>query len=161
MLWSTILWSVAGVLVITGIAGLVLPILPGPLLLFGGLVAAAWAEGFVEVGIFPIVILAIMMCTALILDFVASGLGVKYFGASKRAAWGAIAGGLLGLFWGLPGILLGPFIGAFILELSVRDQLQPAGRAGFGAWIGFLVGTAAKVAIGFAMIGVFIMARCF
>jgi uncharacterized protein YqgC (DUF456 family) len=143
------------------VIGLVVPILPGPLLLFGGLVAAAGAEGFREVGGLTLVILAILMTLAIIMDFVASGLGVKRFGASNRAAWGAILGGLLGLFWGLPGILLGPFAGAFLAELSVHNRLERASRAGFGAWLGFLIGTAAKVALGFTMIGIYLAARWF
>jgi uncharacterized protein YqgC (DUF456 family) len=158
-LWSMALWALAGVLTLVGVAGLVAPILPGPVLLFAGLLCAAGAEGFREVGVLTLAVLALLMTLAVVMDFVASALGVKHFGASNRAAWGAIGGGLLGLFWGLPGILLGPFIGAFFVELSIHNRLDRAGRAGFGAWLGFLVGTAAKVALGFAMIGIFLAAR--
>ncbi len=160
-LWSLALWVLAAPLILVGVVGLVVPILPGPLLLFGGLVAAAGAEGFREVGGLTIVVLAILMTLAIIMDFVASGVGVKRFGASNRAAWGATLGGILGLFWGLPGILLGPFAGAFLAELSVHNRMERAGRAGFGAWLGFLIGTAAKVALGFTMIGIYLAARWF
>ncbi|MFC1760898.1 DUF456 domain-containing protein [Planctomycetota bacterium] len=164
MLTSTItviLWILATILVIAGLAGTILPILPGPLLLFFGLFLAAWIEGFAEVGLVPLVILGLMMVWAIVIDFLASAWGVKGFGASRKACWGALLGAIVGLFFGLPGILLGPFIGAFLGEISAHPSLARAGRAGLGAWLGFLVGSAAKVAIGLAMVGVFIVARCF
>ena len=155
-----ILWILAVVLVLAGLAGTILPILPGPLLLFGGLFLAAWIEGFAEGGLLPLVILGLMMVWAFIIDFLASAWGVKGFGASKQACWGALLGAIVGIFFGLPGILLGPFMGAFLGEITAQPSVRRAGRAGLGAWLGFMVGTAAKVAIGLAMVGVFIAARC-
>ena len=86
-------------------------------------------------------------------------MGAKRFGASPRAVTGALIGGVVGLFFGLPGVLLGPFAGAVIGELSVRSDLNAATRAGFGAALGLLVAAVAKIALAFTMIGVFLVVR--
>jgi uncharacterized protein len=154
-----ILWVLAVVFVTAGIAGLVVPMIPGPPLIFAGLVMAAWAEGFVHVGGAIIFILAVLAVMAVAVDFLAGALGAKRFGASRKAVIGAAAGAFFGLFFGIPGIIFGPFIGGMAGELSVRKNLHSAGLAGIGAWLGLVIGVAAKVAIGFAMIGVFLLAR--
>jgi len=156
---NTLLWLPAVILVITGLAGLVFPALPGVLLLLAGLVLAAWAEDFAYVGWGTISILALFSVFAYAVDFLAGALGAKRFGAGKRAILGAALGGFIGLFFGLPGILLGPFLGSVLGELSVRRDLQAAGRAGVGAWLGLVVGAAAKIAIAFTMLGIFVLAR--
>jgi len=156
---TLLLWIAAVLLVLAGLAGLVLPALPGAPLLFLGLVAAAWAEDFKYVGLWMLSALAIMTVIAYFIDFAATAFGAKRFGASPRAATGAAIGTLIGLFFGLAGILLGPFLGAVIGELSVRRPLGEAGRAGFGATVGLAIGAAVKIALGFAMIGLFVTAR--
>ena len=65
----------------------------------------------------------------------------------------------IGLFFGLIGVIIGPFIGAFIGEITVNSKVRKAGEAGMGAWLGMLIGTAAKIAIGFTMVGIYIFAR--
>lgn len=154
-----ILWILAVVLVTAGVAGLVLPVIPGPPMIFAGLVMAAWAEEFVHVGGFIIAVLALLAAIAASVDFLAGAFGAKRFGASRRAMIGAAAGAFSGLFFGIPGIIAGPFIGAVIGELSVRKDLRSAGLAGIGAWLGLVIGAAAKVAIGFTMIGIFLIAQ--
>lgn len=149
------LWILAVVLILVGIAGTVLPALPGPVLVFAGLLLGAWADGFERVGIATLVLLALMTVVAYLIDLAATVLGVQRSGASTRAVVGAAIGLLAGIPLGLPGLLIGPFAGAVLAELTVRNDLRMAGRAGFAAWIGFLVGTIAKLAIVFAMIGVF------
>jgi len=156
---SVLLWVAAVVLVIVGLAGLVLPAIPGPPVLLLGLVAAAWAENFVHVGIWMLSVLALMTLLAYGVDFAATAFGARRFGASPRAAAGAAIGTLVGLFFGLAGILLGPFLGAVLAELTVRRPLHEAGRAGLGATIGLVVGAAVKMALGFAMVGLFVAAR--
>ena len=91
------------------------------------------------------------------MDFLASALGARYLDASSRALWGAGFGAIVGIFFGLPGIVLGPFIGAVLGELSVGSDLLKSGRSGLGAWLGMVVATAAKLAIAFLMIGVVIL----
>jgi len=156
---NALLWLPAVILVIIGLAGLAFPVLPGVLLLLAGLVVAAWAEHFVYVGWGTISILALFSVFAYGVDFLAGALGAKRFGASKRAILGAALGGFIGIFFGLPGILLGPFLGSILGELSVRRDLRAAGRAGVGAWLGLVVGAAAKIAIAFTMLGIFVLAR--
>jgi uncharacterized protein YqgC (DUF456 family) len=155
----TILWFPAVVLIITGLIGLVFPALPGVILLLAGLVVAAWAENFVYVGWGTISILVILSVFAYGADILAGALGAKRFGASKRAIVGAALGGFIGIFFGLPGILVGPFLGSVLGELSVRRDLQAAGRAGVGAWLGLVLGAAVKIATAFTMVGVFACAR--
>jgi uncharacterized protein YqgC (DUF456 family) len=160
MEWGTvILWIFAVICVIAGLAGLILPALPGQLLIFIGLLLAAWAEDFAYVGAVTLAILAALMILAYILDFIAGAFGAKHFGASRMAALGAVLGAIVGIFFGFIGVLIGPFIGAFVGELMVQSKFESAGRAGIGAWIGLVLGTAAKVALGFSMLGIYLLAR--
>ncbi len=154
-----LLWILAVLLVLAGIAGLVLPALPGAPLLFAGLVVAAWAEDFTYVSTGTIILLGVLAALTSAVDFIAGALGAKRFGASPRAVTGALIGGAVGLFFGIPGVLLGPFVGAVIGELSVRRNLRAATRAGLGASLGLLLAAAAKVALAFTMIGVFVVVR--
>ena len=154
-----ILIIIGTLIVVIGLVALVLPLVPGPLLIFTGLVLAAWAENFEYAGAGTIVILAVLMILAHALDLVAGGLGAKRFGASPRAGVGAVIGAVAGIFFGFPGIIIGPFIGAVIGQLTVKSDIQAAGKAGIGAWIGLVFGTALKVALGFSMIGIFILSR--
>lgn len=154
-----VLWLFAILFVAAGFAGLILPVLPGTFLIYIGLVLAAWAEGFVHVGAITIGILTILAILASSVDFLAGALGAKRFGASKRAVAGAALGAVAGIFFGIPGIIIGPFAGAVIGELTVKNDINAAGRAGIGAWLGLLLGVAVKAALGFVMIGVFIIAR--
>jgi uncharacterized protein YqgC (DUF456 family) len=156
---SEILWVFAVVLVAVGLAGIVLPALPGIPLLFVGLLLAAWAESFRTVGVGTIVLIGVLGLCSFGADFLASVVGVKRFGGSKRAVIGAALGGVAGLFFGLPGVLIGPFAGAVIGELSLRRDVRTAGRAGIGATLGFLVGTALKIGLALSMLGVFLVAR--
>lgn len=156
-----LLWVLAVGLIVIGLAGLVLPALPGPPLLFAGLVVGAWAEDFTYVGVGTLVALGVMALLTYAVDLAATAFGAKRFGASRRAVIGAVIGALLGLFLGVLGVLVGPFVGAVIGELSMRRDLAAAGRAGIGATIGLAIGAAAKLALGIAMIGVFAVVRFF
>ncbi|ABA89303.1 membrane protein of unknown function DUF456 [Syntrophotalea carbinolica DSM 2380] len=156
---TIVLWSLAGLLVLSGFAGLLLPALPGPPLLFAGLLCAAWAEDFLYVGWRTLALLGVLALLAVVADFIAGAFGARHFGASTRAMAGAAIGALVGLFFGLPGLLLGPFFGAMAGELTARADLQAASRAGIGAVIGLAVGTAAKMALAVAMLGVFLAVR--
>ena len=154
---TVLLWTLAVVLVVIGLIGIVMPALPGHLLVFGGLVLAAWANDFQRVGIPTLVVIGLIAVASYGVDFAAAALGAKHLGASRRAMTGAALGTLLGLFLGLPGVLLGPFIGAVAGELTANRDWKRAGKAGIAAWIGFALGTAAKVAMAFAMIGIFVV----
>jgi uncharacterized protein YqgC (DUF456 family) len=155
------LWIFSTLFTAIGLTGLIIPVIPGPILLLTGLVLAAWAEHFIYIGPVIIIILTLLAVLAHALDFLAGALGAKRFGASRKAAFGAAIGAVFGIFFGFIGMLLGPFIGALIGELTVSKNIQTAGLAGMGAWLGMVVGAAAKMAIGFSMVGIFIIARLF
>lgn len=153
------LWLLAALFVVLGFAGLLLPALPGAPLIWLGLVAAAWAEDFAYVGWGWLAVLAAIAALTLAVDFAASALGAQRFGASPRAVLGAALGGLAGVFFGPLGLVLGPFAGAVLAELSLRRDLAAAQRAGLGATLGLLLGGVAKIGLGCLMIGVFAALR--
>src|SRR5215203_2934777 len=146
------------VLVVVGLAGVVLPAVPGTVLIFAGLLLAAWSDGFVRVGVPTMVLLGILTVATYFVDVAMMALGMKRFGATRRAMAGAALGALAGLFLGLPGLIIGPFAGAMLGELTSANDWRAAGRAGVVAWIGFLIGTLAKVGLAFAMVGIFLAA---
>jgi len=156
--WNSLWWLLAGLLVIAGLAGTVLPALPGVPLVFAGLFVGAWIGHFESVGWVTLGILAVLAALAWAVDFLAGAAGARYLGASSRAFWGATLGALVGIFFGLPGMLLGPFIGAMAGELSGGAGLVHSGRAGVGAWLGMVVATAVKLGLVFLMIGIFVFA---
>ncbi len=147
--------AIAALLVVVGIAGTVVPLLPGIAFVFGGLLLAAWADDFQRVGAFAIVILGLLTALAIAADLLASAFGAKRMGASPRAVVGATIGAVVGIFFGLPGLVVGPFVGAVAGELSARRELLHAGRAGLGTWLGLLLGSIAKLTLAFLMVGVY------
>ncbi len=155
---SPMLWVAAVAFILVGLAGTVLPALPGTPLVFVGLLLAAWADGFTKVGWFPLTLLALLTAGSLAIDFFASSLGAKKVGASRLAIVGSIVGGLVGFFFGLPGLFVGPFIGAALGEYITLRNLKQAGKVGLATWLGILFGTAAKIALAFTMLGVFLFA---
>jgi hypothetical protein len=157
-----VLWLVlAVVLVCVGVAGSVLPALPGVPLVFAGLLLAAWAGDFQEVTWLPLVVLGLLTAISFVIDFAATALGAKRVGATRLAIVGAALGTLGGLFLGLPGLILGPFVGAIAGELLSHGQMQQATRAGLATWMGLIFGTLAKLALVFTMLGVFALAYFF
>jgi uncharacterized protein YqgC (DUF456 family) len=155
---TVLLWVVAVLLVGVGLAGVVLPALPGTLLIFAGLLIAAWADGFTRVGPWTLGLIGLIGAASYGVDFVAAALGAKRLGASRRAVAGAALGTLLGLPLGLPGLIFGPLLGAIVGELSANSDWRRAGRVGIAAWIGFAIGTAVKIAMAFSMVAIFLAA---
>jgi len=156
--YQWLLYALAGVLILVGLAGVVLPALPGLPLMFAGMLLAAWADHFQRVPIWVIVILGLMSLFALLVDFLATSLGAKRYGAGKLAIVGAMLGTLAGLFFGIPGLIAGPFLGAVIGELLHGKQLAHASKIGVATWLGLIFGTALKIAMAFAMLGIFALA---
>jgi uncharacterized protein YqgC (DUF456 family) len=156
--YQWLLYTLAGVLILVGLAGVVLPALPGLPLMFAGMLLAAWADHFQRVPIWVIVILGLMSLFALLVDFLATSLGAKRYGAGKLAIVGAMLGTLGGLFFGIPGLILGPFLGAVFGELLHGKQLAHASKIGVATWLGLIFGTALKIAMAFAMLGIFALA---
>ncbi len=149
--------ALAVLLVVVGLVGVVLPAVPGTILIFAGLLLAAWSDDFARVGIGTIVVLGLMTVASYFVDIGAMALGMKRLGTTRRAMAGAAIGALAGVFFGLPGLVIGPFAGAVLGELTSHRDLRGAGRAGIAAWIGFLIGTVVKVSLAFAMVGIFLM----
>lgn len=155
---ATALWILAIALMVVGAAGIVLPALPGVPLMFAGMVVAASIDDFQRIGWVTLTVLGLLTILSFVIDFAASALGAKRVGASARAVWGAVIGTLVGLFFGIPGLLFGPFVGALIGELSMHGRIDRAGRVGLATWMGLLFGTLVKLAIAFSMVGVFVFA---
>ncbi len=155
---SFLLWALAGILVLVGLVGTILPMLPGVPFVFGGLLVAAWIENFQRIGWPTLTILALLTVLAMVIDFIATMMGAKRAGASKLALLGAAIGSVVGLFFGLIGIFIFPFIGAVIGEYLAHQKLGQAGKVGVATWLGLLFGSLAKLALALTMIGVFVIA---
>jgi uncharacterized protein YqgC (DUF456 family) len=155
------LWIVATALIIAGLIGTIVPGLPGVLLLYGGMWLAAWIDGYARIGWPTLTLLGVLTALTLAADLIASLMGAKRVGASRQALIGSVIGGLLGLGFGLPGLIFGPFVGAVIGELIARRPISAAARVGFGTWIGLMLGTLAKIALAVTMLGVFMLAYLF
>lgn len=156
--WSLLWYVIAGVLIVAGFIGSILPNLPGIPVMFGGMLLAAWVDHFTKIPVWVIVILGVLAAFSIVFDFLAGSYGAKRYGASKAAVWGALLGTIVGLFFGIPGLLLGPFVGAVIGQLASGSPIDHAARVGFGTWIGLLIGTAIKLAVAFMMLGTFVLA---
>ncbi len=143
-----IIGLVAAILVmLCGTAGSVLPVIPGTPLVVGAAVAHRFYFGQQSMSNFVLVTIVVLMLLSLVLDYCATVFGAKKLGATWRGAVGAVIGGLIGLFFNLPGIILGPFIGALLLEMIGGREFKPAARAGLGATLGLLLGGVGKLAI--------------
>ena len=135
-----------------------LPALPGVPLVFGGLLVAAWADDFQRVGWVVLALLGLLTWPRLAIELLATALGAKRVGATKLAVIGAALGTLLGIFLGIPGLILGPFVGAVAGEMLSHGEWRKATQAGVATWIGLLFGTLAKLALVFTMLGIFLFA---
>jgi uncharacterized protein YqgC (DUF456 family) len=151
---TAILWITAIALIVIGVAGTILPALPGAILVFVGIALAAWIDDFARI---PALLLLFGALAAMAwgIDYVAAAVGAKQAGASRRAIIGAGIGTLAGIFSGMWGLLFMPLVGAAIGEYLAQRDVRRAGKVGIATWIGLLLGTAAKVAIVFAMVGIF------
>ena len=153
-----LLWVLGVGLAVAGVVGCVVSPLPGPPLILAGLICVAWAEDVEKVGWPMLVVIGLLAAAAIAVDALAALLGARQFRASKLALAGAAVGGIVGLFFGLPGILLGPFVGAVAGEWIARRDLRQAGKVGMGTWLGMVAGAAAKLALAATMLGLFAFA---
>jgi uncharacterized protein YqgC (DUF456 family) len=156
-----LLYVLGVVALVAGVAGVVLPALPGSALLVAGALLVGWADGFTRVSGWTVVACAVLGAVIWAVDFAAGALGAKVFGASKWAVIGSGVGLLVGLFLGLPGIVLGPAVGALAFEYAKDPNFERALKAGVGAFVGFVLGSAVKVALSFVLIGVLALALLF
>jgi len=155
------LYILAALLMLGGLAGSVLPVLPGIPMVFGGIWLAAAVDGYRHLGLWWLLIIGTIGAVGVLVDFVASALGAKRVGASRRALWGAGIGTVAGMFFGIPGLLFGPFIGALLGELSSGNSVLRSAHVGVGTWLGLLFGTLLKLVLSFLMVGLFGVAMLF
>lgn len=152
------MWVISGLLVIAGLAGTVLPLLPGTLLVWAGLLLGAWIDDFTRVSVLIVVVITLLAALAWALDFVAGLMGAKRAGASKLALVGAAVGTVVGIFMGLVGVLFMPLVGAAIGEYWAQKDQQRAAKVALATWLGLMLGMVAKVVISFVMVGIFLVA---
>lgn len=155
------LYVLAALLITGGLAGSVLPVLPGIPMVYGGIWLAAAVDGYRHLGLWWLLVIGAIGLVGVIVDFVASTLGAKRVGASSRALWGAAIGTIVGMFFGIPGLLLGPFIGAILGELASGNSVLRSAHVGVGTWLGLLFGTLLKLVLSFLMVGLFGVAMLF
>jgi len=155
---NTLLWVLAVLMIIVGVAGTVLPALPGVVLVFAGIVLAAWIDGFTVISGWTVAVLAVLTVVGFAIDYIAQMISAQRAGATPLGIAGAAVGTIAGIFTGLVGLLFMPLVGAAIGEfIAHRDALR-AGRVGVATWVGLLVGTVLKLAIVFTMTGIFVAA---
>jgi uncharacterized protein YqgC (DUF456 family) len=152
------LWILAVVLIVGGVVGAVLPALPGAILVFAGVALAAWIDGFARISGWTVGVLGVLTVIAWVIDYVAAAAGAKKAGASRQAIVGAAVGTVAGVFTGLVGLIFMPLVGAAIGEYLAQKDALRAGRVGLATWLGMVVGTVVKIAIVFAMVGIFVVA---
>jgi uncharacterized protein YqgC (DUF456 family) len=155
---TIMLWIAAIALIVLGVAGAILPALPGAILVFGGIALAAWIDDFARIPAWLLVLLAVLTAISWAVDYVAAAAGAKRVGASPQALIGAALGTAAGILSGLWGLLFMPLVGAAIGEYLVQRDVGRAGKVGIATWIGLLLGTVAKVAIVLTMVGIFVFA---
>ncbi|MFC1900791.1 DUF456 domain-containing protein [Chloroflexota bacterium] len=157
-MWNVLSIIACFILMIVGLIGVVVPMLPGVPLAWLGLLIYALASGFEKISIATTVIFFVLMLLTLAIDFLAPILGVKKYKASAWGVFGVFIGFIIGIIvFGPWGIILGPFLGALIGELIARRQPGQALKSALGAIVGFLAGSLLKVALILVMMGFFIM----
>jgi uncharacterized protein YqgC (DUF456 family) len=142
-------------LIAVGVIGALVPALPGIALIFGGIWLIAGVDRYRHLGVWWLLGIALVGLIGLTFDLVAGALGAKRMGASKQAVGGALAGTLIGVFFGLPGLLIGPFVGAVLGELAAGNSVQGSTAVGVSAWIGLLFGTLIKLVASIIMVALF------
>ncbi len=151
-------WILSAALIVVGLAGTVLPALPGTALVLAGIVLGAWIDGFARVGPLAVGVAAVLAVVSWVLDYVSASWGAQRVGASPQAVTGAAIGTVLGLFMGLVGVFVLPLVGAAIGEWLARRDHLGALRVGAATWVGLMVGLLAKVVLAFMMVGTFVVA---
>ncbi len=149
------LYLLATALIIGGLIGSVIPALPGLPMIFGGVWLVAAVDNYRHIGLWWLLLIGGLGTAGVIIEFIASTLGAKRVGASRLALWGASLGTLVGMFFSIPGLLLGPFIGALLGELASGTGVLRSAHVGVGTWIGLLFGTLLKLVISLMMVGLF------
>jgi hypothetical protein len=157
MVTDYLLLGLSILFIVIGIAGCLVPVLPGPPLSFVGLLLVHLTD-FADVSKNLLIILGAIALLVSIFDYVVPIWGTKKFGGSKHGTRGAMIGLIFGLFFGPPGLIIGPFLGAVIGEMMFKNDFKYALKAGFGSLIGFLMGVGLKLAVSFTITFYFVKA---
>ena len=158
MTTDVMLWILCIALILAGLAGAVLPALPGTAFVLAGIVLGAWIDDFTKVGVATLALIAAVGALASVLDYVAGMLGARRVGASRLALVGAALGTLAGVFLGFVGVLFMPLVGAAIGEYAARRDERRALEVGAATGIALVVAMLAKVVLAFVMVGIFLVA---
>jgi len=148
-------------LIVLGVIGLVLPLLPGVALIYAGIFTVAWADDFTRIGPLMLVVMLLLALAATAVDHIAGILGARKGGASGWGVFGAALGAVVGLFFGLPGVILGPAVGALAFEYLRNPDARRALKAGAGSLAGFVLGVITKAVAAFLLIGLALLAYIF
>jgi uncharacterized protein YqgC (DUF456 family) len=153
---AAVWWVLALALILIGLLGTVLPGVPGVAAVFGGMLLAAWIDGFERIGWLSVTVLGVLTALAFVADIAGGLLGARRVGASRLALIGAAVGAIVGMFFGLVGLIAAPFAGAVVGEVMAQRRLGSAARVGIATWVGLAFGSLAKIALVFAMLAVFL-----
>jgi uncharacterized protein len=143
---------IAAALIVVGLVGAIVPVLPGIPLIFAGIWLIAGVDGYRHLGLGWLLGIAAVGAAGLVVDLIAGALGAKRMGASPQAVAGAFAGTVIGLFFGLPGLIVGPFLGAVLGELSAGNSVLRSTQVGVSAWVGMIFGTIVKLVSSLVMV---------
>jgi uncharacterized protein len=147
--------ALAAAVILVGLVGAIVPVLPGIPLIFAGIWIIAGVDGYRHLGLGWLLGIAAVGAVGMVVDLLAGALGAKRMGASSQAVWGALIGTVIGLFFGIPGLLIGPFFGAVLGELSAGNSVLRSAHAGIGAWVGLMFGTLIKLVSSLMMVALF------
>ena len=147
---------VSTALIIVGLLGIFIPGLPGTGLVFVGTLVYAWGTGFQAIGWGTLLLFLFLTILAMAVDYGAGLLTAQKFGASKQGILGSVIGGIVGLvIFNIPGLILGQLIGVILGELMFGRKMKESMKSGFGVFVGYLLGSIAKVIITTLMIIIF------
>lgn len=155
---TTLWWTLTLVLMLVGLIGVFVPLLPGTSLILLGAVLHRFLVPQASVGWPTLIGLTVLMLVSQAVDLASGAVGAKRFGATKWGAYGGIIGAIVGLFFGLPGLLIGPLLGVFIGELLGGKQLLSATKSTWGTLLGTTAGMVLKFLIALGMVGWFLAA---
>lgn len=155
---NTLWWLLSTALILLGLAGIVLPALPGTLLVWAGIALGAWIDDYQRVGWIALSAVTFLAILAFVLDYISAVLGAKRVGASRQAIWGAAIGTVAGIFMGIVGVFIMPLVGAAAGEYLARREHGRAIHVGVATWLGLMAGMLAKFVLAFVMIGIYVVA---
>ncbi len=157
MLLHITLWIIAIALIVVGLVGTVVPVIPGLVMIFAGSWLAAWIDNYQNISITALIIIAVLAIIGILMDWVGQSLGAKRAGASKLGIIGCFIGTICGILVGIWGIIFMPLLGAAIGEFIDRQDMIKSGKVGLATWVGMIVTVVVKLAIAFTMVGILIV----